>query len=243
MNLVNLEWDSKFYGFPIARLDVRDEKDFNLAALIDQFADSEYKLVYLIDHSLKLDLKKVSDHEQHTIELVDKKVIYKKSLDSISYSDVMQDIRVERFMHSELEQLALASGIYSRFKLDKRFSQSKFEEMYLTWLQKSLTGEMANVVFGSYDSERITGFVTLKIKDRLGSIGLIAVNQSYRGKGIGTKLLKAAEIFAMENKTHEIHVATQMDNITACKFYELNGYTVHTIENIYHIWKKHDHIQ
>ena len=67
---------------------------------------------------------------------------------------------------------------------------------------------------------------------------LIAINEKTKGKGIGTKLIKALESFAIENSLHTINVGTQLNNIQAQNFYEKNGYK-HIINNsIYHWWIK-----
>jgi ribosomal protein S18 acetylase RimI-like enzyme len=78
--------------------------------------------------------------------------------------------------------------------------------------------------------------VTLKYKENYSEIGLLAVNEHERKKGIGRDLMNKCFEESIENSLYQINVTTQIDNKIACKFYEKCGFTTDTITNIYHLW-------
>jgi dTDP-4-amino-4,6-dideoxy-D-galactose acyltransferase len=242
MMLDQLPWDSDFYGFQIAKVKLTEYSEELIQEMISEISNSSNKLVYLFDATRRLNLDHFLRNKDHSIQLVDKKVVYRK-LDFSSGSDHINDsIKKLNAINSELLLLAFRSGIYSRFKLDQQLPRGKFERMYELWLERSVSGVLADVVYGYYDGDKMVGFVTVKLSQKYASIGLIAVHEQYSGKGIGSKLLQAAEEYAIRNGLHEMQVATQLDNLPACKFYESNGYSIMSIENIYHVWRKDDHI-
>ena len=78
--------------------------------------------------------------------------------------------------------------------------------------------------------------VTLKIKDKTAHIGLITTLPCYQGKGLGRQLINRCVATAIENKCSRLEVATQFDNKQACLFYQVCGFNLLSITNIYHFW-------
>ncbi len=82
--------------------------------------------------------------------------------------------------------------------------------------------------------EGISGFITAKISenhqipyftaDPICRIGTIAVSADQRRRGIGRKLMTAAEDWAREQGAREIHLAVMDFNKDAQSFYEAQGY-------------------
>ncbi len=137
----------------------------------------------------------------------------------------------------ELKNLAFQSGEYSRFKIDGRLPVQSFERLYTIWIENSVNGKSADKVFIFKASNEIAGFITLAMKDHFGEIGLIAVNNKFRGMEIGSKLIRHTEDFVLSHKENTLKVATQLDNTLACNFYKKNGYEVDIITHVYHFFK------
>jgi dTDP-4-amino-4,6-dideoxy-D-galactose acyltransferase len=136
----------------------------------------------------------------------------------------------------KLEELCLISGHCSRFKLDSTFPEGEFERLYLKWLENSQNGSFADELLGCFDHKELLGFISLKKLEGFLQIGLIAVDEKISRKGIGRKLLQAAQIYANQFNLNQIQVVTQGLNKIACAFYEKNGYSISSRQFIYHYW-------
>lgn len=220
-----LDWDSNFFGINVGRIDLLKGDVINIENLLAKYQKENYKLLYVFsEEPLNIEIKPI-----------DIKVVY-----SISVVEDMKSLEVL----SEVEQatpqiysLAYRSGNHSRFKLDKKFPENKFEELYTLWVDNSLSGEFADKVF-KYDIDSIeAGFVSVAINKSVATIGLIAVDEIFGRRGIGTKLIDSIKRFAIDNNCNEIRVATQEDNNEACAFYEKNGFLLYSKTYIYHLWQ------
>jgi dTDP-4-amino-4,6-dideoxy-D-galactose acyltransferase len=141
-----------------------------------------------------------------------------------------------------LRDLALASGVYSRFAVDPHFSRERFEAMYRRWIEGSVDGELADAVLvaqltdDSGSAERIAGMITLSESVGVASIGLVAVDATVRGRGIGSSLMRTAHRWMRSRGAREARVVTQLANTPACKLYERAGYSLIKLQHYYHFW-------
>lgn len=80
--------------------------------------------------------------------------------------------------------------------------------------------------FGAYDENKLIGFVISERRTWNNSlwIDMIQVAKDYRGKGIGSELLKSLENQAASEKFRIIDIETQNTNVPAINFYRKNGY-------------------
>ena len=72
--------------------------------------------------------------------------------------------------------------------------------------------------------------------DGVGDIGLLAVRESCRGRGVGTRLVNAALAWMQQAGVGESTVVTQRDNLAACRLYEQLGYVTSEVSALYHLW-------
>ena len=227
-----LTWDTDFFQKKTGRIDYSDDTDISL--LLQQAIYEGYELIYVFCNGCLFLPPDVL--EGFNGSLVDRKVIYGNNMliaKELSFS-------VEEYssteVSEELEQLAYVSGHYSRFRTDKHFNPDDFYRMYKTWIVKSVSHEIADKVFVIRDDSQLCGMATLKINHDKGVIGLIAVSPLTQGKGYGQILNDACCNELINRNIYAIEVATQMDNIGACRFYEKNGFSVQSVTNIYHFW-------
>lgn len=223
-----LNWDSDFFGLNIGKLVLSDEDEFlkpDIEGLLD------YDLVYIFaNHGYKMPVVGAN--------LVDCKVIYKKSISR----NVETNSNVVAFSENkpspDLYELALQSGEYSRFRLDNKMPAGSYEKLYRKWIEQSVCKAMADEVLCYYYNGKIVGMVTLAVKDNVGCIGLVAVDSLCRGLGIGSALLESVDSYLFGTGVRVVEVATQLDNTKACSWYEKNGYVVDSMTDIYHWWRK-----
>jgi dTDP-4-amino-4,6-dideoxy-D-galactose acyltransferase len=139
----------------------------------------------------------------------------------------------------ELVRLAVGAGEFSRFRRDPRIPAESFRSLYEIWLEKSIQGDLADLVLvaaaGNWRTEPL-GLVTVSLKDGEGSIGLIAVVEWARGSAIGRRLLEAAHGWLAGRRARRVTVVTQLDNHPACRLYERCGYVRAQLRHVYHFW-------
>lgn len=217
-----LKWDSDFFGKKIGKSFVDENSELLL------LKSNDYDLIYVFSNNPNLNLK-----------LIDRKVVYLISdLRELPEKDIYIDIYNKDDNYEDLLKLAIQSAQYSRFKIDPNFQNNEYEKLYKTWIDKSISKELASDIIIVKNNSNIIGFATLNKKsDYLADISLVAVDKDFRGKGIGTKVIQGAIYFAKNKGYKQLQVVTQLDNITANKLYQKSGFNQDTITYIYHIWK------
>lgn len=245
-----LPWDTDFFGFKtgmawLGDLAVTDP------AMMTKVAHAEgYRLVYIFQPiSRNLEDSSIPSHlsflEKINARLVDTKVVYggfptetepaTPAMKEDNFIEGIEEWQPE--MGAEkLYELAFQSGEYSRFKLDENFEPGTYKRMYSKWIDNSINGEIAQKILVVRVQNETAGFVTLKIEDQVGRVGLLAVDSSFRGQKIGAKLMQAAMQFTLKEGRRNFRVATQSENKTACAFYEKLGLKVVEAVKVYHWW-------
>ena len=109
----------------------------------------------------------------------------------------------------------------SRFYHDPFFSRKEADNLYRAWIENSVNGREADIVF--YIPR--TGFITCKKTGKhSGKIVLIGIRKSGRGKGYGSALLfRAMEWFAGQGIDF-VTVRTQLKNLQGINFYLRFGF-------------------
>jgi dTDP-4-amino-4,6-dideoxy-D-galactose acyltransferase len=227
-----LHWDSVFFNKKIGRIDIENINE--LKFLLYNAKNCGYQLIYVfgceVFYAEDEILKQFNGH------LADRKVLFKKELQTLSETPAFVHEYKNEILTSELLQLAYQSGEYSRFKLDNNFREGDFYRMYKTWLEKSIKEQMADKIFIISEENLIKAMVTLKINAEKGHIDLIAVSPEAQRKGYGKALITACENELLSKNIFTLEVPTQFENKQACTFYKKCGFAIHSITNIYHFW-------
>lgn len=235
MKLEHIEWDSHFFDLEIGRIICNNNVDESELKATINIAKQNYSLLYVVTpENNELNIKFVTDNGG---KLVDKKIVYMLDIGDNnieSYSNIY-DITGDK-LNDNLLELTYLSGQYSRFLLDKQMPVNAFERLYQEWIEKSLSRELADKVFVYSEDDKILGFITIRIKENIGEIGLIAVSELVQGKRIGSKLIDTCINYLKQNSINQLTVPTQLPNNLACKFYEKYGFKKLSITNIYHFW-------
>ncbi len=232
--LLKLDWDSDFFRFNICRIQGSIRNIEDLRAVDLKMNESKFELAY---YSSVEELK-IDNIDSLEISLVDKKTTYVKKTNNALKAHPLIHSYISDFPSSKVINLAIQSGVYSRFNVDKKIGRDKFEELYKLWVIKSVKREIANEVIVYNHNDDIAGYLTIGEKNNRADLGMGAVDSNYRGEGIGKILFENAEKWAFDKGYEEIQIVTQGDNIPACRLYEKLGYSIDSKEYFYHIWKK-----
>ena len=227
MKIKSLDWDSNFFNKKIGGIFIAEDH----TAIGDC---AHYDVLYVKTFKyLNLKVDGFSNNYSET------KVIFSK--EALQPKDPV-DTYIESFFETnkkkeDLYQLAFESGKYSRLKLDSNFTEYEFRKLYRQWVDNSFNLTYADAILVYIMNEKIIGFVTYKLYEKYGKIGLIAVNSESQGKRVGSNLINAVEIELVNQGISELRIPTQLQNKQACDFYTKLGY--HIIERIMinHYWK------
>lgn len=230
-----LPWDSEQFGFTVARMCEATADPLQLQKTLDALREQQVRLVYysvLEDHADQLHCA-----EQCGGLKVDDKCTYFMSLDSINQLTTHPKITAAvKEPTAELTQLAYDAGLYSRFKTDPNIPDSMFKKIYQQWLLNSLNHSIADDVLIYRENAAIAGMMTVGQKKNRGDIGLLAVNDQFRGQGIGRALVQVAQHYFCQNNLNTAQVVTQRQNHPACQLYEKCGFISEKTECYYHFW-------
>ena len=141
-----------------------------------------------------------------------------------------------RDVTDDLLHLALVSGKYSRFKLDRQFPAGSYERLYSRWIEQSVNHAMASEVFCYMVDGVPRGLVTLDNKNGIGCIGLVAIHEDFQKRGIGSVMMRHVVAYSIMSGLEKLSVATQLGNAAACRLYEKIGFEIESIIDVWHWW-------
>jgi len=228
-----LDWDSDFFNFRVGKL-TGDKSLENLESKLKEISERNINLIYYYTS------EPIPDDffsEYYTPLLVDLKIPLKKKLGPKPVSPKVSFF-IEKKPNKELIQLAQLAGIHTRFKIDPKISEEKFNELFKLWIEKSIDGVMATKVLIYTQAEKIVGFATVLLDGETGYAPLLAVDRKYEGLGISFALMNAVESYMFENGCKTIISSTQEVNKKALKIYERYGCEFEERIYVYHLWKK-----
>ena len=226
MKIQLLDWDTKYFCFKTGVYNIDQRKDFSLEQLELDAQKEGYRLVYL----------KSQQPLNNTSLFADERLVYFKNREarpSTFYSEIesYKSVTIE----PEVYELALKSGDFSRYKLDKQFPYEGFQQLYQKWIENSVFTDYATDVLVYRIDNKPVGLLTYRNDGDTSNIGIIAVNQDYQSAGIGSKLIKHYQSI-LGNEIKYLDVVTQGVNKTARFFYEKNGYNIKSSSFVYHLW-------
>jgi dTDP-4-amino-4,6-dideoxy-D-galactose acyltransferase len=239
-----LDWDSRHFGFPVARITAPDLDDGALAKVLRTARRNAAVLVYWATRSERpvseLLLREFSGTQ------VDRKATFVAEPPLVAPRVPGAEPPSFRFWEyprgpasEQLVMLAIGAGVLSRFNVDPRFPRDKFESLYATWIKRSTRGELADVVWVASrigDDAALVGMVTVSVSGAAGQINLISVLDSARGRGVGRLLMEGAHHWLIGQGATRASVVTQLANQPACRLYKQAGYTLRDVERYYHFW-------
>jgi len=242
--LESLAWDSDHFGFPVARLTVPDMDFLALREALDEARTGGFRLIHWSAAPGRVAPEPIL--REFAGLLADRKATF--AVDPIpappGYEPAgpVRVVEWPRQSPSEpLLRLGVAAGLHSRYRVDPRMPAGAFESLYRTWTARSANGELADAVLVAAapgEEADPLGMVTVALDGQTGQIGLIAVRDDARGRGVGSMLIRAAHRWMLGHRARRATVVTQLDNGAACRLYERSGYRLADLRNFYHFWPR-----
>lgn len=127
---------------------------------------------------------------------------------------------------------------YSRFFADPFLPADLAAGIYRQWCRDAFMREDKYFAICFREHEP-AGFLLFAPDSASGcKIELVAVEEKYRGQGIGRALLAACEAFCAWQAISCIRVGTQAGNAAAIRLYLGSGFKYSYCSSIYHMWKR-----
>ena len=231
-----LEWDSSWFGVRIGRLHGAHLSDAAAEAAIEWTRQHDIACLYFLADAADDPTIRVA--ERHGFSLTDVRLELVATLDPVPAGPPPASIRTAREGDlAALTGIARASHHNTRFYVDGRFDRTRCDELYARWIERSVTGALADAVWVAESRGEPCGYLTARATAAAEArIGLVAVGSEHRGCGHGAALLRVSKEWYAARGLSRLAVVTQGRNARAISFYERAGFTVRTVEFWYHRW-------
>ncbi|MEA1927677.1 MAG: GNAT family N-acetyltransferase [Candidatus Auribacterota bacterium] len=229
-------WDSNFFQKKIGR--IRATNTVDIAEIVDQAGRSGYDCLFF---ETTFDQQEIVRYcLSHSFILTDIKTILSTAIkpgERISYSPEIT-LDGNREMRRRMEEIAANElAPLSRYSFDPGFGPKEAKRLYREWARQAAADTFSEAVILSIPAPNsLAGFITLRIRAAKLFIDLFAVTPEFRGKDIGSGLIRAASIWARKNSYKYLYVTTQGHNIPALRAYEKNGFKTDSMNLFLHRW-------
>ncbi|GHT22097.1 hypothetical protein FACS189419_04120 [Planctomycetales bacterium] len=238
-----IEWDSRFFGFPIGSLELPADYDKEKLEATFQNAHTKYRLISITLSGEGADNLSVSSV---LCPCCARQLTFKKQIqDDCCTLDSHIRTYTSTFCSPTLERLAVQSGSFSRFRQDPELS-SRYEQLFLAWINNAVTKELADSIWTWYENGQHVGLVTIRCAkrtnpgtneiDREGRIGMFTVDQKHLGRGIGQRLLDACNFWCSSLNIPASAIVVQKENETTAALVKDAGFQLDREESVYHYW-------
>jgi len=235
-----LEWDTRFWGFPIARLNASTLDDVVARDAASWCSRHGIRCLYFLAEGHCPQTLTLA-HE-HGFRFVDIRVELVMSLPRTMQDDIAGNgITVRPAAKGDLamlRRLAAVSHYDARFFKDQRFDSGRAAELYAEWISRDLDLHTVFVCESPGAAESPDGYISCQHDDQLreGRIGLLAVEPQHQGKGLGAALIVASLRSCAAAQLSAVRVVTQGTNVSAMRLYERCGFRTSSVNVWFHKW-------
>lgn len=141
-----------------------------------------------------------------------------------------------------LQDIIRRSHKHSHFFCEVRFPPERVRDLFAEWIQKSAQGLAHKILVAEFEGE-VGGFCSIflnptlrpYIRQSIGIIDFIVVDERMQGKGVGKQLLQST-FAVLQGQADRVELRTMADNLEALRFYEKNGFQVLSADQHLHFW-------
>ncbi len=228
-----LEWDSAFFGFPIARLQSDSLDGPQAESALAWCREQGIRCLYLL--AAAADQHTIRTAENHGFRLVDIRMTFEITpLPALSPHPEIRAASPSDL--PALQRIAAESHHDTRFYADPGFPRALCDKLYATWIEKSCHG-YADCVLVAEAAGQPAGYVALHLPPAgPGAIGLIAVDKACRRAGLGRKLVESALACFSQRNMPSAQVVTQGRNLASQRLYQACGFRTSAVQLWFHRW-------
>jgi ribosomal protein S18 acetylase RimI-like enzyme len=227
-----LEWDTQFFGVRIASLQAEEIGDEAWLAALESCRAQRVQCLYVLAARPADERRAEQAGGRHT----GLRLVLERPRDAAALAPPAQG-RIRLALEADLPGLrAIATRAHtdSRFYADSRFARERCDELYATWIEKSVRG-WADAVFTSGPPGEPLGYLSWHARAEHSELGLVAVAAQARAQGLGRELVAAALERAAPRR-QPVQVVTQGGNEAAVALYRKCGFEPRGVQSWFHIW-------
>jgi dTDP-4-amino-4,6-dideoxy-D-galactose acyltransferase len=232
-----LEWDSRFFGFRIARALVRSLAPENVDAIRRWCESERVRCLYFLAGSS--DTQSMRLAAANGYDLVDIRVTLEAVLRRRRPPAEPGRTRIEPARGADIDALRAIARIShrdSRFYADPHFEADRCDRLYETWIEKSMR-DPAGVVLVPRCDGQVAGYLACRLAgDGEGELTLVAIAPAFQHHRIGQALVSAGLEWLRGRDTARVRVVTQGRNVGAQRLYQGCGFVTQRVELWYHRW-------
>lgn len=239
---VLLEWDSEFWGFPVAQIVGGTLSEPGYRAVTVWSSEHGIRCLFLLADTYDAATARIAAN--HDFRLVDERITlgyFAPSRPAPSPQELPTGVLIRPSRPEDLaalQAIAWSSHVDTRFFVDPQFPRERAHELYERWIAASCAGFADLVLVASLRGE-IAGYCSCHLPANNfdpGRIGLLAVAPSARGHGVARSLVEHAKAWLMQQEAAHVTVVTQDRNLAALTLYQRCGFTIQTRQHWYHRW-------
>lgn len=233
-----LEWDTNFFGIDSYKCSIEKEDDYKCLCEFYQKQDNCFITAINVGNQNKFNLM-MSKCFQPMVFLADINISFSKNVvvdEDVDLDTIYFEVSNNYAYDENVVEIA-GNFKYSRFFNDPNLGENRLE-IYKNWVRNAF-GKSEKYYVLAKENGKTIGFILFSFNDvSSATIELIAINNRYRNREIGSFLIKKLNAYLEKLAVKKIYVGTQVSNIEAINFYFKNGFKIHKVHSIYHIWKK-----
>jgi len=234
-----LEWDSAFFGFPIARIEPAAIGAAEFESWRTQFdIRCAYLLIGAADHA---SARTAAENGFRAVAVRVTLTAGEEEKGSGPHSRPAPGMIGARSRQcaagdvDALKAIARSSHYDSRFYADGQFDRARCDDLFAHWIERSCGGWADRVFVFDHDG-RAAGYVTVHRHGDAAQIGLVGVHERARGRGAASALVAEARRWCDAEGLRPLTVVTQGGNAAALALYQAAGFDVTTVALWYHRW-------
>jgi ribosomal protein S18 acetylase RimI-like enzyme len=226
--IVELTWDSTFFNRKIGELKIASKSLTQIENAIKRAKKDGFEYI----------ICKIQSQQTAIIRLLESLGFYLSDIgvtcavetNKFLYKNMNKNLNTKKFIKIAtekdipmLKEMVKSLFLESRFYNDPFFSKEEADNMYQTWIENSVKGNISDIVLYI----PVKGFITCKkLPLCAGEIVLVGVKKDFRGKGIGTIITQKAIKWFETQGTSVVSVRTQLKNLRAMNFYAQLGFYI-----------------
>jgi ribosomal protein S18 acetylase RimI-like enzyme len=104
---------------------------------------------------------------------------------------------------------------------NKNFPHMRMTPSKLAWRLSLGSSYFVAVVNGE-----VAGFADIRLREKTAKLMGMAVEEKFRGRGVGSSLIRKTTEFSMEKGKRLVYLNVRRDNLAAINFYKKNGFII-----------------